>query len=352
MPKRLKKLGIVAAINLILIAVLIAGTELAFGFINDMQDGPWRKKLPVTKIYSEGYSRPHGVFGYRTTANKVSRRIKKLGDEVLADTTYTTNEFGWRRSLPNEKEADDKRQDFVAIFGGSYAAGSAVEDNETLSARFQALAPEYRGYNFANGGWGPQHMLAILESEGDILGISEKRGIAVFVFNYWHLRRLAGAYSVPFGRRFPFYELNADGDVVHRGNFSDGRPVLSWVFNIMEKSEIVRFAGRQRFDFMTPPDIELAAALFKKSCEIFARKFESLGCFVLFYPHGARAVEMAKRFIPFLEKAGVSYFNYAGMFSEAEKLAYSLKVDRHPKAIAYELIAKKLVPDVMRRVGR
>ena len=51
--------------------------------------------------------------------------------------------------------------------------------------------------------------------------------------------------------------------------------------------------------------------------------------------------------IPFLEKAGIAYFDYSGLVDMQDAAnVFHKELDSHPRASTYERVAKKLADDL------
>jgi hypothetical protein len=119
--------------------------------------------------------------------------------ETLFDVAYTVGADGFRIT-PEPPDADAGR---LNLFGGSFAFGHGVEDDETLAFHLgRALGAEVR--NFGINGGGPHQSLAILESERDTRG-----NVNVLLTAPWHGERIA--CRRPWSGGSPRYRLDHDG---------------------------------------------------------------------------------------------------------------------------------------------
>jgi hypothetical protein len=64
------------------------------------------------------------------------------------------------------------------------------------------------------------------------------------------------------------------------------------------------------------------------------------------YPVEEKLRENARKIIPYLEKAGINYLDYTGLFNPSLD-KYEIKIDKHPSPKAYEILAKKLSQDLL-----
>ncbi len=110
--------------------------------------------------YTTGYFTSDTITGYRAKENIAANSLKKNGDEVIYDVTYTTNQYGYRKT-PNSNETSKK---CLLFFGDSFTIGEGLNDNETLPY-FLNKDLRFRVFNFGYHGYGPHQALALLKSQ-------------------------------------------------------------------------------------------------------------------------------------------------------------------------------------------
>ncbi|MGN0005244.1 MAG: hypothetical protein ACI37Z_04670 [Candidatus Gastranaerophilaceae bacterium] len=96
------------------------------------------------------------------------------------------------KTLFREPILKGKNSDNIFIFGCSYAYGGPLEADEIFSA-YLAEDTKYSVYNFAYGGWGIQHFLALLENY-DFSSIKSPKYV-IYVYMSDHVRRMYSKYS-------------------------------------------------------------------------------------------------------------------------------------------------------------
>lgn len=84
-----------------------------------------------------------------------------------------------------------KNSDNIFIFGCSFAYGSPLEADENFSA-YLAEDTKYSVYNYAYGGWGIQHFLALLENY-DFSSIKSPKYV-IYIYMSDHIRRMYSKY--------------------------------------------------------------------------------------------------------------------------------------------------------------
>jgi hypothetical protein len=229
----------------------------------------------------------------------------------------------------------------MLFFGGSYTFGEGVNDNETMPSYVSQLAPKYKSYNYGVGGYGPQHMLAKLQSEEMTTEIDENQGVLIYTFIYEHVDRAIGSMVIhnQRGDVMPYYFINTSGELVRRGNFVSGRPLVALLYAIAGQSQTLKYS---HVDF--PPstrdqDLETTVRIFEEARNVYREKFSSDEFYILIYP-GLGAPEL----IPYLETAGLNYLDYSNL-PNIHNNDFWLG-EGHPSAKAHKIVAEKLVQDL------
>lgn len=282
------------------------------------------------------------IFGYYAKPNAKKHSYAKVKGEKIFDVVYTTDAFG-RRITPENKLCSPGKNKFILCFGPSFTFGDGVNDNETMVYYISDLASSYRAYNYGFFSYGPQHMLAALEQENIHLEIPEKTGIAVYTFIDSSVNIAIGSMNVynEMGGNMPFYTLDDKGNILKKGTFTSGRPVLSFIYFLLGKSQLIRYLNLD-IPRVKESHIRLTAKIIEEARNRFRVKFGSNDFYVLFYP-GSR---YSSRIIPYLRDANIKYFDYSNLI-DLKKTEYYIKGDlhAHPSPYAYAVIAKQFVQD-------
>lgn len=160
---------------------------------------------------------PDAELSYRLKANlrALPGRLRVNGKSIY-DVSYSTGRFGWRATpqAPNNRGGD------VLFFGDSYVFGHGLNDAETIPARFaEFMKGAAYAHNFGVPGWGAQHTLRLLETNGEKSELMQRRPTrAFYILIKEHLARLAGERAESAGA--PRYEVR-DGKVSFAGHFPD-----------------------------------------------------------------------------------------------------------------------------------
>jgi hypothetical protein len=271
LPIRVKKLFL----NL---SVLIASILLcALGLIVFEQAYcHWHKIDPERPPYVSGDKDP---LGWQPQIGRKIDHAKVINGKLLYKVSYQIDSRFPRRISPRLNGATVPKQ-YALFFVDSNAFGEGLSDEETIPTQFGNLLPEFRSYNYAFRGYGPQQMLARLEqgfAKGELL---EESGIGFYFYSDSHVARVNGLLPeiAWAGGRHPNYELNSEGKPVWQGSFSDTQPWRSRFLWFIGKSYFVR----SRSKYFTPrreDHYKLTCALILQSRE----RFESMHKDNLFY---------------------------------------------------------------------
>ncbi|HLF29430.1 MAG TPA: hypothetical protein VI566_00215 [Xanthomonadales bacterium] len=281
-------------------------------------------------------SKPHPVLGYVLLPGSARRLWKSYGGRNDHDVTYTINDQGFRIAPPATRASDRS----VLFFGCSFTYGEGVEDDETMPYRVgDRLDGRYAVHNFAVHGYGPQHMLALIETGVVAETVVAKPEVAVYQALYpEHVHRVAGLRN--WVRTGPRYVIGADGRAVHSGRFVDhdySIPAFP-LWRLVEKSALGRFAAG--YTRPTGPDEDaLFVAVLVRSAELLRERYPGLAFHLLMWGHPPPAV------IDGLESAGVE-LHYAEAILEAAGIpdnAVYIDHDGHPTAQAHAALGEYLL---------
>ena len=330
--------------------LLLAVIEIGFYFLNqqnqrqlenvmfDFISGGEARDVQFAGEHAQAFFQRDDWLGYRPVPDTQAVASRQEGDKTLYRVTYSIDSYG-RRVTPVDELAPNSKH--ILFFGDSYTFGEGVNDNETMSFYVSELAPDYRGYNYGAGGYGPQQMLAKLQSEEISVEVDEDQGVLVYIFIGEHILRAIGSMRIHIQRGdvMPYHYLDTAGNLVRNGDLASGRPLLSGVYTILGQSQVLKFFN---IDFplrLRDEDLQLTAKIIEESRAVYQEKFNSDQFYVLIYP-GLGAPEL----IPYLEAAGITYLNYyelPDIYDDDFWLG-----EGHPTAKAHRIVAEKLVQDL------
>ena len=292
------------------------------------------------------------VRGYAIAENAKTSSKLIIGNKVVYDVIYTTNQDGLRIS-PHDTNLyiRNQKKDFknVFFFGCSFTLGEGVNDDETLPYLFEEKsAGEYRSYNFGSPGYGPHQMLRILETGLlDSIITDRKPSIAIYQALMEHIPRASGKYPYfLWDVNGPHYELTSSGQVEYAGKFNDSfiSKIKYKLYRQLAKSYLLsRNAWMKRligWD-INKSDIDLFVKIIIKSKQIFTTKYGG-DFYVLIWSDDSEnykyvTSKLAENNIPFITTDMI--FNKY----DDPKEKYRLKLDNHPTELAYERIAQYLL---------
>jgi len=288
----------------------------------------------------QGWSIPDPFLGYTLPPNVQITDIRQRDGQRLYQAVYTTDAYHRRITPMNQRE---QRRNFLLFFGCSMTFGLGVNDNETMPFYVAQDASHYRAYNYGVSGYGPHHMLAQLQRGALSKEIHESQGIALYTFIDHHINRAIGAMRVynQWEQRAPFYTIDAQDNLVRQGDFTSGRPLLSFLYWVLGKSQILQYYNIAFPVSIREEHIRLTARIIAEARAVFSQQFPSAEFYVLLYP----GVRRGKAIIPYLAEAGIKYLDYAS-FIDWPHQELTLPDGAHPTAQGHKIVAAQLAKDL------
>ncbi len=287
----------------------------------------------------EGFFQFSETMGYKPPPECQATAIHKVNGTLVYKATYTIDEYS-RRVTPTDPGSMQDR--FILFFGGSFTFGEGVAGTETLPFFCAQFAPRYRPYNYGFLGYGPQQMLEHLKKESITDEVTEDSGIAVYTFIDSHIKRAVGSMHVysGWGDNMPYYDLAAGNLLVRKGSFRKDRPVVSLLYTLLSKSQVVRYLHLD-FPKIRAYHFRLTAKIIEASRDIFKEKFNSDDFYVIIYPGSYYGRTLAG----YLKKAGIKYVDCKSTLNPNDPEFY-IDEHRHPSAKAYRIMAEKLTAEI------
>jgi len=174
--------------------------------------------------------------GYSLQPSQRAQAREVYRQRLLFDVVYTIDTNGFR-VIPTAATSAHCR---VVFFGDSLTFGWGLADAETMPSQFVAASRgSYRGYNFAQNGYGPHQMLRMLETGvvDRVMG-DDPVNLVIYQGIVEHVARVVGRNT--WDPRGPRYVMTADKQgVAYVGPFHGDAYValLEW----LEKSEIYSY---------------------------------------------------------------------------------------------------------------
>lgn len=272
--------------------------------------------------------------------------FKYAGKEIVAyDVVYTIDNFRrrWTPEPHNRDPSSKPMQQHALFLGGSFTFGEGLNDNETLPYYF-SQASGYRAYNLGFHGYGPNDLLARLRKEAFWEGMTEPRGLAIYVFIDNHILRLLGSASVySWARTKPYFIESADKTIVQRGSIAASRPITNLLYLLAGESEFLKFF-KLDWPLVRLRDIEFFARIISEIKKEYQKYFRSQDFVLVFYPFNSF---YSKFLIPYLEEEKINYLDYSRfqMDQRSNQRVY-IEFDNHPNGEANQILGRQLAVDI------
>ncbi|MBN1423007.1 hypothetical protein JXA88_00485 [Candidatus Fermentibacteria bacterium] len=238
----------------------------------------------VVSLNPEPFLARDDALGHRPVAGYAGRASMWKGSRQGYDVAVTADEFSRRVTVDR---TPGPRLRHAAFMGCSFVFGQGVDDGETLPSHFASETRSFRVYNYGLGGWGPQHMYALLESGALADEISEHSGVMLYGLHAFHVDRAIGSYIfLKWGRFAPCYILKEAG-LARAGSFAEARPASVRLVDLVQSSRTLdRLMTRLDLAFSYKEvlyyrrGVELTVAILSESAREYHRQFD--GEFIVF----------------------------------------------------------------------
>jgi len=271
---------------------------------------------------------------------------------LLFDVTYTIDSNGLRIAPPYRK---DDPLDTVLFFGCSFTFGEGIGDTETLPYQVGAQSGgRYRTFNFGVGAYGPEQMLAAIESGIVSRVVDANPGYAFYSALPTHVWRAAG--RVAWGRNAPRYTLGADG--VHLTGSLETRKPLGvrlglnrHVSGQLNKSAIWRMLSMGESS-ITDDDVRLYFAIVRRSEQLLESQYPGIKFRVILWPNqDSGQLATYKKLQEGFKRMGIPVYLVEDILPgyNKDRSDFILNaVDTHPNPLANRLLAQYLLNNLPR----
>ncbi len=258
------------------------------------------------------------------------------GTKPQQDVGCTLDESGWRHTPLARQDGHDRA---VWLSGCSHTFGHGIGDEQTVAAHYSRACPEDHVTNLGVPGWGPHHLLALLQAQGEPpLPNLGQPPIVTFLWIDHHLDRITGSLRVrnTYGIEAPSYELAADGTVRWLGPVFRAEPVRTAWYWLLGKSALVERSGFNGHDPTRADRLDLAAGIFRQIAQTLARRYGARLLLAQF-PDEELGSQIAIR----LRDTDIAFANLTGAFSQAD---ISMRIDDcgHPSPAAARLLGESI----------
>ena len=281
--------------------------------------------------------------GHVPWADSVWHDVKTVNNHTIFDTYYTIDSLN-RRVVPNYRQEKTK---YAAFFGCSICFGFGLKDDQTIPYLVQENTNNYNSYNFSYTGWGCHHMLARLEHKDLSKEVKEKEGVGVYIFLWSHIRRAIGDMRIytGWGHTMPYYYLDEE-NLIRDGNFKTGRVFVSKLYELLERSYVVKYF-KLNFPLNTSENhMILAAEIIKKAKATYSNQFGNDNFYVVIHPTTWEEFtpENNEAFKKLLKERGIEVLDYSQKIPLTDD--YIIVGDGHPNETSNQKFAKLLVDDL------
>ena len=285
--------------------------------------------------------------GYVFKKNYVCNHIMSLDNgSIIFNVNLTTDPQG--RRIVYSKYSKNKPH--LLFFGCSITFGYGLEDNETLPYMISKSLPGYNIYNYAVSGYGPQHMLALLENGHLSKEVESKNGIAIYVFITSHVDRAIGSSFCDWIYTSPYYFLDGNGKLQRDGSFITGRGIITSVYilfsTLKSKSSFLRLINLNLPPRFSKKDVLLTYEIIARSKSLYEEQFNGT-FYVLIHPYHLDTPQNKKVLnilTNLFEKNNITALDYSSMIPDLE--GYRIPIDGHPNVELNRLVSDRLIEDL------
>jgi len=316
-------------INISIFIILWVILEFTFGIINN-------KKSPGISYfgsYKEGYFVSDSNLGYKPKPSSKVNSIKIINKDTVYNVCYTTDKYC--RRVTSSVCADSLKY-FAIFFGGSITFGEGVNDSETYVSRINYFMPEYKCYNYAFCGYGPNQMLAKLQDSNFPDEIKYDSGICIYTYIDEHIKRALGAMSVvsEWAKETPFFAYDKEGHIVRKGSFKADRRLKTALFRIIGSSNVIKYFNIDFPGKLKPKHYKFAADIIKESFATYKEICKNDNFYIVIFPGSENEI------INYLKDTNIKIIDLSDFYSKFEYRLH--KLDLHPNTKGHQIFAEEL----------
>jgi hypothetical protein len=340
-------------INLAILSCTLGAVEASF----------WSKEpLERQMLYSEGFFVPDETLGYKPVADQTLSHRASIRNEPLYQVSYTINADGLRVAAPAGLDALPTKP-CLAFFGDSFTFGEGMPDEDTMPYQvWKKLKGAYRTVNFGFLGYGPHQMLASIQGDR-LMSHGHCRPSQVWYQAIpTHVSRAAGLET--WDLHGPRYVLDAEGRVRRDGHFDDvvrtrgldwlkamHRQLPTHIKATLEQSALYRLLLRSHRP-VDEQDAALFAGIVREAKQLIESTYPQAQFHVIFwdYDDDREVVEAVQRE---LARQGVAVSAVSTILPNfpTYRARYEISpYDRHPNAMAHEMIADFVAQNLLQQI--
>ena len=301
--------------------------------------------------YSEGFFLSDETLGYRPAAGRILSHRANVRDELLFQVQYTINQDGLREAMPADA-AQPAGDACLVFFGDSFTFGEGMPDQHTMPAQvWRKLQGTTRVVNFGFLGYGPHQMLASLQD-----GRLESQGRCrpshvIYQAIPTHVSRAAGLES--WDTHGPRYVLDDTAHVRRAGRFDEARGQMlldryrKWhqqfprqIKAALEQSALDRLLLRSH-RAVGQQDVALFIGIIEEAKTFVERTYPGAQFHIVFwdFEEDLPVVDQVQQQLRNHNVAVHPVSTILPNFPADERRYEISPYDRHPNAMAHEMIA-------------
>jgi hypothetical protein len=245
------------------------------------------------------------------------------------------------RRISSENNFRKAPDQFLVIIGCSIAFGAGVENSETLASVVNQESKKTVAYNYGMRGASPGDILLRLKSF-NINDLAAPTGTVVYVYIDDHLARMKNHRNIigTWGSKSSYYNYEADGSVQFQGTYEDIFPVRSYLYQLLFKSNIIRYFLFGTVGEIKAKDFEQLSLMFKQMQNYSLNTLHAKNFYVMFFPGTRSAPYLAH----YLQKEQINYIDYSNWDLFALTAGQSIvEYDGHPSSRSNRLLGSSLV---------
>lgn len=292
------------------------------------------------------------LMGYIPFPNTQRTARKLYKDNLIYQVTISINSKGLRISPPYAPRHQSKSQS-ILFFGCSVTFGEGVNDDETMPYVTGTLINgQYKIFNFAIHGYGPQHMLAAIDHDLVDSVVDIQPRYIIYQATVDHVYRVAGYRS--WLKRGPQYILGETGEVTYTGSFntcnlSHENCLNKQIHRNLKKSYLFQ---RIWFHRISPTDIDLFLKVVDQSRNLLAKKYPEAEFHVIFWHEPENPV--SQKILAGLKQRtfGVHLIeDIIPDYHNNKRRLYLIEGDGHPNARAHRKVAQYITSNIIQSTG-
>lgn len=300
-------------------------------------------RIEVEKIPASPKNRNEFKEGDSFGADAIfAKKIKYFGKEQL--THKTIENFTDQNLRYTYQENWSARNNHLILVGDSNTFGWGLNDDETLGHFLAKELKHFRIYNLGRSGTGPNDFLYKLKEKDILKKIPKKNGVMILqFFPYYYPRvRGTGAYFHWQGPTdAPWYELNENSEIVHRGRFNERWTTPLYIH--LYKYFLINF--KKDFPPIDKGTIELSIRIIKEIKSTYLKTFPKGKFLVLLMPDFSKpnSLTLEKSLLKEL-KLDFIQINSIGNFNK--KINEFFQKDDHFTSLANQTIAREIAKEI------